>query len=138
MCHCWAPEQEIPSLRFSKTAEMRSSFAKSWPMAAHSQRDPDADGSVQASMQFSDKDEHVYFWFPLLAGLSELTFDPRPDIRYSALEVCALGVYKPHCRSEQKPHQPANPQRVTALPDYIYGMLSNTARSCKSIQSLLV
>ena len=38
-------------------------------------------------MQFSDKDEHVYFWFPLLAGLSELTFDPRPDIRYSALEV---------------------------------------------------
>ncbi len=30
----------------------------------------------------------MYFWFPLLAGLSELTFDPRPDIRYSALEVC--------------------------------------------------
>ena len=45
-------------------------------------------------MQFSDKDEHVYFWFPLLAGLSELTFDPRPDIRYSALEVCALDVYR--------------------------------------------
>ena len=41
-------------------------------------------------MKFSDKDEHVYFWFPLLAGLSELTFDPRPDIRYSALEVCHL------------------------------------------------
>lgn len=40
------------------------------------------------SMQFSDKDEHVYFWFPLLAGLSELTFDPRPDIRRAALEVC--------------------------------------------------
>lgn len=38
-------------------------------------------------MQFSDKDEHIYFWFPLLAGLSELTFDPRKDIRYSALEV---------------------------------------------------
>ena len=31
----------------------------------------------------------MYFWFPLLAGLSELTFDPRPDIRYSALEVSA-------------------------------------------------
>ena len=29
----------------------------------------------------------MYFWFPLLAGLSELTFDPRQDIRYSALEV---------------------------------------------------
>jgi len=38
-------------------------------------------------LHFTDKDEHMYFWFPLLAGLSELTFDPRPDIRYSALEV---------------------------------------------------
>ncbi|CAI5510651.1 unnamed protein product [Closterium sp. Naga37s-1] len=36
---------------------------------------------------FTDKDDHLYFWFPLLAGLSELTFDPRPDIRKSALEV---------------------------------------------------
>ena len=37
----------------------------------------------------------MYFWFPLLAGLSELTFDPRQDIRYSALEVpCrGLGIY---------------------------------------------
>lgn len=42
---------------------------------------------VMQGLQFSDKDEHMYFWFPLLAGLSELTFDPRPDIRYSALEV---------------------------------------------------
>jgi brefeldin A-inhibited guanine nucleotide-exchange protein len=38
-------------------------------------------------MKFVDRDEHVYFWFPLLAGLSELTFDPRPEIRRSALEV---------------------------------------------------
>ncbi|GBG70987.1 hypothetical protein CBR_g8287 [Chara braunii] len=37
--------------------------------------------------QFTDKDDHVYFWFPLLAGLSELTFDPRPEIRKDALEV---------------------------------------------------
>eukprot|EP00850_Spirogloea_muscicola_P003472 SM000014S00260 [mRNA] locus=s14:364320:373142:+ [translate_table: standard] len=36
---------------------------------------------------FTDRDDHLYFWFPLLAGLSELTFDPRPDIRRSALEV---------------------------------------------------
>ncbi|KAH1155621.1 hypothetical protein AAZX31_18G202200 [Glycine max] len=34
-----------------------------------------------------DKDDHLYFWFPLLAGLSELSFDPRPEIRKSALEV---------------------------------------------------
>ncbi|XP_031269661.1 brefeldin A-inhibited guanine nucleotide-exchange protein 2 [Pistacia vera] len=34
-----------------------------------------------------DKDDHLYFWFPLLAGLSELSFDPRPEIRKSALQV---------------------------------------------------
>ena len=51
-------------------------------------------GSIQQQQQhqpgalkFVDRDEHVYFWFPLLAGLSELTFDPRPEIRRSALEV---------------------------------------------------
>ncbi|CAJ1949860.1 unnamed protein product [Sphenostylis stenocarpa] len=35
----------------------------------------------------ADKDDHLYFWFPLLAGLSELSFEPRPEIRKSALEV---------------------------------------------------
>lgn len=38
-------------------------------------------------IRFIDKDEHVYFWFPLLAGLSELTFDPRQEIRTSGLDV---------------------------------------------------
>ena len=57
------------------------------------------DGEVRSGkgLQFSDKDEHMYFWFPLLAGLSELTFDPRPDIRYSALEVrlhCACSCHQ--------------------------------------------
>nr|GEW39325.1 brefeldin A-inhibited guanine nucleotide-exchange protein 2-like [Tanacetum cinerariifolium] len=36
---------------------------------------------------FEDKEGHLYFWFPLLAGLSELSFDPRPEIRKSALEA---------------------------------------------------
>lgn len=36
---------------------------------------------------FTDKDDHLYFWFPLLAGLSELSFDLRPEIRKSALQV---------------------------------------------------
>eukprot|EP00249_Psilotum_nudum_P023695 c28957_g2_i1 orf=862-6204(-) len=36
---------------------------------------------------FTDRDDHLYFWFPVLAGLSELTFDPRSDIRKSALAV---------------------------------------------------
>jgi hypothetical protein len=48
-------------------------------------------GSLQqqqpGALKFVDRDEHVYFWFPLLAGLSELAFDPRPEIRRSALEV---------------------------------------------------
>ena len=36
---------------------------------------------------FTDSELHVYFWIPLLAGLSELTFDARPEIRKSSLEV---------------------------------------------------
>uniref|UniRef100_A0A1D1XSQ5 Brefeldin A-inhibited guanine nucleotide-exchange protein 2 n=1 Tax=Anthurium amnicola TaxID=1678845 RepID=A0A1D1XSQ5_9ARAE len=47
------------------------------------------DGKIgrQDSLSFLDKDDHQYFWFPLLVGLSELTFDLRPEIRKSALQV---------------------------------------------------
>jgi hypothetical protein len=48
-------------------------------------------GGAGGGIRFTDKDEHMYFWFPLLAGLSELTFDPRPDIRNSSMEVCGHG-----------------------------------------------
>ncbi|XVF22695.1 hypothetical protein REPUB_Repub12eG0193100 [Reevesia pubescens] len=41
----------------------------------------------QDNGELMDKDDHLYFWFPLLAGLSELSFDPRPEIRKSALQV---------------------------------------------------
>ncbi|PIN23786.1 Guanine nucleotide exchange factor [Handroanthus impetiginosus] len=34
-----------------------------------------------------EKVDHLYLWFPLLAGLSELSFDPRAEIRKSALQV---------------------------------------------------
>lgn len=54
-----------------------------------------AAGSGGQAMKFIDRDEHVYFWFPLLAGLSELTFDPRPEIRRSALEVGCAQVVQP-------------------------------------------
>eukprot|EP00250_Pteridium_aquilinum_P020997 c25007_g1_i1 orf=351-5705(+) len=43
--------------------------------------------SKSESLTFTDKDDHLYFWFPLLVGLSELSFDPRPDIRKSALDI---------------------------------------------------
>lgn len=49
-----------------------------------------AGGAQPGAMKFVDRDEHVYFWFPLLAGLSELTFDPRQEIRRSSLEVSSL------------------------------------------------
>lgn len=62
---------------------------------AASEKQLAADGGVEltpskstvATTCFTDADAHTYFWFPLLAGLSELTFDPRPEIRTSALEV---------------------------------------------------
>jgi len=41
----------------------------------------------RGTIRFTDKDEHMYFWFPLLVGLSELTFDPRSEIRYGAIGV---------------------------------------------------
>jgi brefeldin A-inhibited guanine nucleotide-exchange protein len=41
----------------------------------------------QRTILFTDQDVHLYFWFPLLAGLSELTFDTRQEIRHSSLEV---------------------------------------------------
>ena len=43
-------------------------------------------------IKFTDKDEHMYFWFPLLAGLSELTFDPRSEIRCGGGQEGGLGV----------------------------------------------
>ena len=62
------------------------------------QQQAEAPAQQQRGLQFSDRDEHIYFWFPLLAGLSELTFDPRQDIRSSALGVslCTLPVKLAH------------------------------------------
>ncbi|KAK2077578.1 hypothetical protein QBZ16_004423 [Prototheca wickerhamii] len=48
---------------------------------------PQQQPPTTTTLRFTDKEQHMYFWFPLLAGLSELTFDPRPQIRTSALEV---------------------------------------------------
>ncbi|PKA56563.1 Brefeldin A-inhibited guanine nucleotide-exchange protein 1 [Apostasia shenzhenica] len=43
----------------------------------------------------SCKDDFVYFWIPLLAGLSKLTSDPRPTIQKGALEVL-FDILKDH------------------------------------------
>ncbi|KAJ8453076.1 hypothetical protein Cgig2_014839 [Carnegiea gigantea] len=44
---------------------------------------------------FTSKDENVYFWMPLLTGLSKLTSDPRSAIRKSSLEVL-FNILKDH------------------------------------------
>ncbi|KAK9286659.1 hypothetical protein L1049_015059 [Liquidambar formosana] len=50
----------------------------------------DSDGQT-----FTDKDDHVSFWVPLLTGLSKLTSDPRSAIRKSSLEVL-FNILKDH------------------------------------------
>lgn len=56
--------------------------------AAGKNKEKDKDKpSKSETPTFTDKDDHLYFWFPLLVGLSELSFDPRPDIRKSALDI---------------------------------------------------
>jgi len=42
---------------------------------------------ARGATAFTEADAHVFYWFPLLAGLAELTFDARAEIRRSALEV---------------------------------------------------
>ncbi|GAB4852994.1 Protein big1 [Ancistrocladus abbreviatus] len=43
----------------------------------------------------TNKDENVFFWMPLLTGLSKLTSDPRSAIRKSSLEVL-FNILKDH------------------------------------------
>ncbi|URE01713.1 Guanine nucleotide-exchange protein [Musa troglodytarum] len=60
----------------------KEAFANNGPPSPHIIKDEKQDTPL-----IIDKDDHLHLWFPLLAGLSELTFDLRPDIRQSALQV---------------------------------------------------
>ncbi|KAF8380416.1 hypothetical protein HHK36_027902 [Tetracentron sinense] len=60
----------------------KETFGKIVPSSSQRGKDENQDSS-----ELTDKVDHLYLWFPLLAGLSELSFDPRPDIRKSALQV---------------------------------------------------
>ncbi|KAF5732964.1 brefeldin A-inhibited guanine nucleotide-exchange protein 2-like [Tripterygium wilfordii] len=60
----------------------RDGLGKITPSSPH----PGKDGNLENG-EMTDKEDHLCFWFPLLAGLSELSFDPRPEIRKSALQV---------------------------------------------------
>ncbi|KAL5976926.1 Protein big1 [Asimina triloba] len=59
--------------------------------------DPQVSAKEDASADhvFTDKDDYVYFWVPLLTGLSKLTSDPRAAIRKGALEVL-FNILKDH------------------------------------------
>ncbi|XP_019054355.1 PREDICTED: brefeldin A-inhibited guanine nucleotide-exchange protein 1 isoform X2 [Nelumbo nucifera] len=56
---------------------------------------PVVDEDASDGHPFTDKDDQVYFWVPLLTGLSKLTSDPRPAIRKSSLEVL-FNILKDH------------------------------------------
>nr|XP_009401918.1 PREDICTED: brefeldin A-inhibited guanine nucleotide-exchange protein 2-like [Musa acuminata subsp. malaccensis] len=60
----------------------KEAFVNNGPPSPHIIKDEKQDTPL-----IIDKDDHLHLWFPLLAGLSELTFDLRPDIRQSALQV---------------------------------------------------
>ena len=44
-------------------------------------------GKGKGVTAFTDRETHVYFWFPLLHGLSTLAHDDRREIRGAALQV---------------------------------------------------
>ncbi|CAL4921758.1 unnamed protein product [Urochloa decumbens] len=76
-CAAKLAEGDIGSSRLKDSPASNSN-----PPSPHLAGDGKQEGAVLA-----DKDDHIHFWFPLLAGLSELTFDLRPEIRKSALQV---------------------------------------------------
>lgn len=85
--------QRVEVTRFKAAAADGSPSPPPSPSAAGAQpasRSPSLPhraGSLAAAARFSDHDEHLYFWMPLLIGLTELTFDPREALRISALDV---------------------------------------------------
>ncbi|XP_006364333.1 brefeldin A-inhibited guanine nucleotide-exchange protein 1 [Solanum tuberosum] len=56
---------------------------------------PVAEKEASDGLIFTDKDDYMPFWEPLLTGLSRLTSDPRSAIRKSALEVL-FNILKDH------------------------------------------
>ncbi|XP_078432410.1 SEC7-like guanine nucleotide exchange family protein [Wolffia australiana] len=59
--------------------------------------DVPADGAA-----FTEHDDYVYYWVPLLAGLSRLTSDPRTTIGRGALEVL-FNILRDHGRLFSRP-----------------------------------
>ncbi|KAL4543975.1 hypothetical protein Ndes2437B_g01778 [Nannochloris sp. 'desiccata'] len=80
-------EAEAAAKAVSAAAAAAAATATATAASASSPGATAANSRGNGVIRFTDQDEHMYFWFPLLAGLSELTFDPRQEIRYGALGV---------------------------------------------------
>ncbi|KAL3536935.1 hypothetical protein ACH5RR_000301 [Cinchona calisaya] len=78
-CAAKLAEGDLGSSARNRNKETSGNISPSLPQKGKEKRNENGD--------LTDKDDHLYFWFPLLAGLSELSFDPRPEIRKSALQV---------------------------------------------------
>ncbi|KDP28742.1 hypothetical protein JCGZ_14513 [Jatropha curcas] len=78
-CATKLAEGDLGSATRNKDKEASGKFSPSSPKAGKNGKHENG--------EITDKEDHLYFWFPLLAGLSELSFDPRPEIRKSALQV---------------------------------------------------
>ncbi|KAL4326081.1 hypothetical protein GQ457_11G001020 [Hibiscus cannabinus] len=66
----------------SSSKKKEKDCGKIFPSSPHNGKD-----GRQENGELLDKEDQLYLWFPLLAGLSELSFDPRPEIRKDALEL---------------------------------------------------
>jgi hypothetical protein len=80
--------EETPSVTSPVTSPYSAPSTGMPPTIHHSGLATLSTGSRSSfSRRFSDHEEHLYFWMPLLIGLTELTFDPRKAVRISALEM---------------------------------------------------
>ncbi|PKA61135.1 Brefeldin A-inhibited guanine nucleotide-exchange protein 2 [Apostasia shenzhenica] len=86
--------QAISLLQFGATKLAEGDFSSRSNSAKENFKDVSANTNKPClgkdkpyNLKSSEMDDHLLLWFPLLAGLSELTFDLRAEIRKSALQV---------------------------------------------------
>nr|XP_027108154.1 brefeldin A-inhibited guanine nucleotide-exchange protein 2 [Coffea arabica] len=78
-CAAKLAEGDLGSSARNRNKEISGNISPTLPQKGKDKRNENGD--------LTEKEDHLYFWFPLLAGLSELSFDPRTEIRKSALQV---------------------------------------------------
>jgi len=86
-CALKLAEGALGNLETAAAAQQPQGERISQSAATTTPRPSSSSAATPGPSYFTDTDAALYFWFPLLAGLSELTFDARRDVRHSALEV---------------------------------------------------